>query len=201
MEFYTYIHRAADTNQIFYVGKGKSNRMQDKNKRGRHWKNYVNKHGFVAEKIIDKVDEEFAFFVEVESIDLYKKRGIKLVNLTNGGEGCTGYSMQHSEEQKRKWSEMRKGTPSPRKGVILSDETKQKIREARAGKPLAQDHIKKISLSLIGNKNTAKLTDEQVRFVRANQGKITHIELGQMFNVHKNTIHKIWRFERYKDVT
>jgi hypothetical protein len=200
MEFYTYQHRSADTNQIFYVGKGKGNRLFDKNKRGRHWKFYVNKHGFVVEKLIDKVDEELAFFVEVEAIDLYKKRGIKLVNLTNGGEGCTGFSMKHTEEQKRKWSLMRKGTPSPRKGVILTSETKQKIRQSRVGKPLSEEHKKTISQSLLGNKNTAKLTEDQVRFVRANQGKMTHIELGEMFNIHKNTIHKIWRFERYKDV-
>ena len=52
----------------------------------------------------------------------------------------------------------------------------------------------------MGNKHTAKLSDDDVRFVRANQGKMTHIELGEKFGVHKNTIHKIWRNERYKDV-
>jgi len=29
---------------------------------------------------------------------------------------------------------------------------------------------------------------------------MTHIQLAEKFGIHKNTIHKIWRFERYKDV-
>ena len=32
------------------------------------------------------------------------------------------------------------------------------------------------------------------------KGKGIRLELGKMFGLHKNTIHKIWRFERYKDV-
>jgi len=200
MQYYIYQHRALDTNNIFYVGKGKDKRHSDTNKRGRYWKFYVAKHGFVSEIIKDNLDEELAFLAEMECIDVYKKRGIKLINLTNGGEGCSGYSMSHSEDQKRKWSVMRKGVQSPRKGVKLTDETKEKISIARIGKPLTESHCEAISKGLLGNKNTAKLTDDEVRFVRANKGIMTHIELGNKFNVHKNTIHKIWRGERYKGV-
>jgi len=198
--YYIYQHRTADTNQIFYVGKGKDKRFCDKNKRGRYWKHYVNKHGFVPKIIQDGMDEELAFLVEMECIDVYRRRNIGLINLTDGGEGCSGYSMSHSEEQKAKWSLDRKGMPSPRKGVKLLDSTKEKIRIARQGKPLTDKHKANISQGLIGNRHTAKLTDDDVRFVRANQGKMTHVELGQKFGVHKNTIHKIWRNERYKGV-
>ena len=198
--YYIYQHRSADTNQIFYVGKGKDKRFCDKNKRSRYWKFYVEKHGFVGEIIKDEMDEELAFLAEMECIDVYKKRGIKLVNLTNGGEGCSGYSMKHFDEQKAKWSAMRKGSPGTRNGVKLSEETKEKISLARKNKPLSEKHRTAISKGLIGNKHTAKLTDNQVRFVRANQGILTHIQLGLMFGIHKNTVHKIWRNERYKDV-
>jgi len=198
--YYIYQHRSADTNEIFYVGKGKDKRFCDKSKRGRFWKFYEAKHGFVPEIIKDGMDEELAFLAEMECIDVYKRRGIRLVNMTNGGEGCSGYSMRHSEEQKAKWSRERKGTPSPRKGVTLSDETKEKLRIAREGKALSKTHRAAISKGLIGNKHTAKLNDEQVRFIRANQGILTHIQLGLMFGIHKNTVHKIWRNERYKDV-
>lgn len=198
--YYVYQHRSLDTNAIFYVGKGKDKRHSDKNKRSNYWKSYVAKHGFTSEILVDNLDEDFAFLVEMEAIDVYKKRGIKLVNMTNGGEGSSGFSMKHSEEQKAKWSIMRKGTPSPRKGVKLSEETKEKLRQARTGKLLSESHKKAISKSLIGNKHTAKLTDDQVRFIRNNRHTMTHIELSKKFRIHKNTIHKIWRFERYKDV-
>jgi hypothetical protein len=154
--YYIYQHRSADTNEIFYVGKGKDKRFCDKNKRGRYWKHYVAKHGFVPEIIKDGLDEELAFLAEMECIDVYRRRGIKLINLTDGGEGCSGYSMKHSEEQKAKWSIERKGTPSPRKGVKLLDSTKEKISLARAGKLLSDSHKEAISNGLIGNRNTAK---------------------------------------------
>ena len=198
--YYIYQHRSADTNEIFYVGKGKGKRFCDKNKRGRYWKHYVAKHGFVPEIIKDGLDEELAFLAEIECIDAYKRRGIKLINLTNGGEGCSGYSMKHSEEQKAKWSIDRKGTPSPRKGVKLLDSTKEKISLARVGKLLSESHKEAISNGLRGNRNTAKLSDDDVRFIRANRGTLTNTQLGEMFNIHKNTIHKIWRNERYKGV-
>lgn len=50
-------------------------------------------------------------------------------NITSGGE-CIG---KHSEESKKLMSEKKKGTPSPRKGVHLSEETKKKISEHHKG--------------------------------------------------------------------
>lgn len=223
--FYIYQHLKADTNAIFYVGKGKGRRCGQKTGRNNYWHRVVNKHGFKHEIIADGLDEELAFLCEIELIDKYKKLGIELVNATNGGEGSSGYKhteehkakmkgndywknlkeinfkgKSHSEEQKAKWRETRKGTPSPRKGVTLSKETKAKMSASTKGKPLSEEHKSAISKGLIGNKHTAKLTDDQVRFVRANQGTLTHIQLGLMFGIHKNTVHKIWRNERYKDV-
>ena len=150
--YYIYQHRSADTNEIFYVGKGKGKRFCNQIKRSEYWKRYVAKHGFVPEIIQDGFDEELAFFAEAECIDVYKRRGIKLINLTNGGEGASGYKhteehkakligneywkfakvngflgKTHSDEQKAKWAEKRKGVTSPRKGVVLTDETRKKI--------------------------------------------------------------------------
>jgi hypothetical protein len=67
---------------------------------------------------------------EIEFIALYgrinTKNGI-LANLTDGGEGVLGH--KHSEESRRKNSESKKGKTSNRKGVKLSEETKQKMRD------------------------------------------------------------------------
>ena len=53
-----------------------------------------------VEIIVENIDEELSFLVEMETIDAYKKRGITLSNLTNGGEGASG--LIHSEEHKAK---------------------------------------------------------------------------------------------------
>ena len=199
MEYYVYQHRAIDTNKIFYVGKGKGIRHADKNKRSRYWKFFVEKHGFYSEILKANLDEDFAFLIEKEAINIYKKRGIKLVNLTDGGEGCSGYSHLHTAESKAKMSASQIGNTN-KNGKTLSAKSKEKISKAKLGKHLSIEHCKAISNGLIGNKHTAKLTDDEVRFVRTNKNIMTHIELGKMFGLHKNTIHKIWRFERYKDV-
>lgn len=197
--YYVYQHHSLDTNAIFYVGKGKDKRHSDKNKRSNYWKSYVAKHGFTSEILVNNIDEDFAFLIEMEAIDVYKRRGIKLVNLTNGGEGCSGYSIRHSEEQKAKWSIMRKGNTN-KTGTKLSEKSKKNISNAKKGKFLSESHKKAISKGLIGNKHTAKLTNDQVKFIRNNRHTMTHIQLAEKFGIHKNTIHKIWRFERYKDV-
>jgi len=223
--YYVYQHIKADTNAIFYIGKGKGRRVLSKTGRSVYWKNTVAKHGLAHKFLAKNLDEELAFLVEVEAIDQCRLLGISLVNRTDGGEGASGYKhtdehkakmignpygrfvkkngfkgKTHSDEQKQKWAITRKGVISPRKGVTLSEETKQKMSAARKGIPLEDSHKKAISTGLLGNKHTAKLSDDDVKFIRANQGVMTHIDLGARFGVHRNTIHKIWRNERYKDV-
>lgn len=74
------------------------------------------------------------------------------MNLTKGGEGTVGKKM--SEAQKKFLSESRKGKPSKlkgtkrpelsRKGFKHTDEAKEKIRIARAGKKLSNEHKLKL---------------------------------------------------------
>ena len=42
---------------------------------------------------------------------------------------------KHSDETKKKWSEIRSGKPAWNKGVSMSDETKKKMSLAKIGKP------------------------------------------------------------------
>ena len=109
--FYAYEHIRIDTNQIFYVGKGSGDRLNVTQNRNKHWNSVVKKAGgFFARKTIEDVDEEFIFLVESETIDILKKRGVKLTNLTSGGEG----SANPSEETRQKMSECRLGSKNPR---------------------------------------------------------------------------------------
>jgi len=211
--FYVYQHRTKDSNEIFYVGKGKGNRCNTSKGRNRYWHRIVNKHGgYVVEKIAENLDEQMAFQIEMETIEKYKMQGILLTNMTNGGEGTSGFShphteehkqklkgnrygestwgitfkgKHHSEEQKRKWSEMRKGTPSPRKGVKLSDETKKKLSDAKMGKPVYSKRV---------------LIEEQVREIKTRLGYRNIAQLAREYKVGESTIRRIRDGVAYKEI-
>ena len=208
--FYIYAHIRKDTNQPFYVGKGKAKRCFSKKGRNEYWHRIVDKCGYEIKIIADDLDEELAFFAEAECIDLYKRRGYKLVNMTDGGEGASGYQhteehktkMQgneywkfvktngfagktHSDEQKAKWAVTRKGTPSPRKGAVLSDETKRKLSQAKKGIPVLKKR---------------KLSEDQVREIKILLQNHSIAHLARQFAVGESTIRRIRDGERYGEV-
>ena len=163
--YYVYQHRKKDTNEVFYVGKGKKSRYLTESNRSKYWHNIVNKHNFVYEILFANLDEELALLIETELIDQYKKIGIKLCNLTNGGEGVSG--LKHSEETKQKISYKSKGR-------IITEESKNKISKALLGtkkKPFSEEH--KSKLSKASKKQIYKPQSEEAKkkISNANLGK------------------------------
>lgn len=208
--YYVYKHIKADTNEIFYVGKGVGNRAYKTTSRNDYWKRIVAKHGLKVQFVAQNLNEELAFLVEAETIDLYKRLNVKLSNMTDGGEGAAGYrhteehkskmlgnqygklvkkngfkGKTHSNEQKAKWSESRKGVTSPRKGVTLSEETRSKISQSRIG--------------LIVQKRRV-LTDEQVREIRVLLPQHSIAALARKYGVGESTIRRLRDGERYTEV-
>lgn len=102
MTFYTYFHTRNDTNTVFYVGKGmpKHARAFDEYDRGVHWKRIVAKHGHTVHIAARWPTEAEAFEHEKFLIACFRDMGIKLVNLTDGGEGISGY--QHTAAARNK---------------------------------------------------------------------------------------------------
>ena len=163
--FYTYLHCKPD-GSIFYVGKGMGDRATSKENRNRYWKRTVNKYGYEVKIIAYWETENEAFEHEKQLISEYKALGIKLVNLTNGGEGSAGYrwtdeqkanfdmcgsnngmfGKKHSDETKRKLSEKAKARK-------LSDETKAKLSKAMKNRVFSESHLEKLKISGLGNKN------------------------------------------------
>lgn len=155
-EFYTYIHRKADTGEIFYVGKGKNKRAYDKNQRSRFWKSVVDKHGFSSEIVGKFSDEGAAFEHEKLLICNMRSRGVRLCNLTDGGEGVSGYVMP-PEVLKARSAAIKEALNRPevkerrsaammglRVGVKFSEKHRENISSALKGRKLSAAHIESL---------------------------------------------------------
>ena len=128
-QFYAYVHARPETIEasgIFYVGKGHGKRAWDLGDRNLHHTHISAKYG--SENIlIGKLDcssEQIAFDLEVGLIKCLRRNGVKLANMTNGGEGTVGYVQ--TEEAKINQSNVMSGRKA-------SDETKEKMKLAHSG--------------------------------------------------------------------
>jgi len=166
---FIYALKDPETGKIRYIGK--SNNPQKRfgghynearlGKEKNHkcdWIISLAKRGLKPElEILDEVPFPEWKFWETEYIRVFKIIGMKLVNLTIGGEGSAGRKC--SEEQKKKQSECLKkqyanGRPVPWKGQKLSQERRDAIRNRFKGKKLSPEHCAKISKGLEGNQYT-----------------------------------------------
>ena len=131
-EFYVYVHIRLDNNTVFYVGKGKGDRVYNLD-RGNFHNSVCKKYGCRVEIIKDNLTESQAFRLESKMIKYYVLTlgyGIPidgyedfsnnyLTNFTWGGEGTSGmnpYANKTPEEMKiigEKMSESRKGENNP----------------------------------------------------------------------------------------
>lgn len=89
---YVYVHRHADDEEIFYVGKGTGNRAWSRANRNRWWKFVASKHGFCVEIVQSGLSEYDAHTLEIWLIANLKREGRPLCNLTDGGEGRLGHA-------------------------------------------------------------------------------------------------------------
>jgi len=149
MLYYTYLHRRASDGQPFYVGKGMGSRAWSAKNRNQHWTRTCAKHGVTVEVLAHWSTEAEAFEHEKFLIWCFKDMGCKLVNMTDGGEGQSGY--EHS------------------------DETKQKIRAANIGRAQTPEQRAATSARMSGNRIWAGRThaeDTKAKISAGNKGKL-----------------------------
>lgn len=173
--YFLYRHIRPDTGEPFYVGIGKQlykyngwsslyRRAYAKSDRNDIWKKILKKNNNKYEIEILFCDMSYEYIIEKEKelIKLYGRinndTGI-LANMTDGGEGTTGFNFIHTEEHNRKKSEALMGH-------YVSEETRYKQRIAKLGGTLSEEHKRKIS------ENNGKASSRRCR----------HIETGMEFN-------------------
>lgn len=172
--WYVYKHTRLDTNEVFYIGIGKTKnfkRAYTKFNRNGFWYNVTNRCAWVAEIISKDLTFEEACTEEVLLIKTYGRRNTNLgtlVNLTNGGEGADGVVM--SEETKIKISKSHKGKKlsvehaniirnaciKANTGRRITQETKDKIRQKALGRKANNITKEKMSITRKGRKLTEK---------------------------------------------
>jgi hypothetical protein len=188
---YVYQHIRLDTNEVFYVGVGKTKyRATDKLNRNKYWHNIVNKTEYFIKIIADNISYEEALNLEKELIKTIGRKNLglgPLVNMTDGGEGVLGcinskdhlkgktfeeiYGEEKAELIKQKMRGNRK--PGYKKGYEHAQFGKKRpdVSANLKGKKCTDEKRKNISNALKGKKRKP-LSDEHKRKIGdAGRGK------------------------------
>jgi hypothetical protein len=236
------------TDACIYVGKGNTERSRmkdhirqaDRLREGKSVKNtilagtirrIIDSGSYPVFKVVYETPvEQDAFDEEIRRIASYGRRNINtgtLANLTEGGEGTTGWKI--TDKQRERFSKASAGRTHSyetrcrmsenAKNRRHSDETKKKISEVQKGKKLSYDTRKKISASNTGKKmsesakikirnaqlgeksHKAKFTSEEVINIRNmfTEG-ISYNKLAEMFVCSRDTIYSIVNKRTWKHI-
>lgn len=142
-----YCHKRPSDGEIFYVGKGCANRATRSDSRNNYWHNIVEKHGgFDVEIVAENLTEAEALRFEVTLIKGLRNSGASLCNLTDGGEGMSGF--KHSKEARDRMKITNRG--KAKSGHKLSEEHRQKLRMAKLGKKQSVEHAQASARARVG---------------------------------------------------
>lgn len=164
--YYLYRHIRLDTNEVFYIGIGKSEfryksyemfhkRAFTSKNRSEWWKRVVAKTPYKVEILFSTSNLEEIKEKEIEFIKLYGRRDLglgTLVNLTDGGDGLL--NIIYTEERRQKVSKANKGKKRTQETKNKLSEIKKKDTEGieklkeRSKKPKSEETKKKISESV-----------------------------------------------------
>lgn len=159
--FYTYVHTRADDGKAFYVGKGRGGRATSTRSRNPRWHSTAKKHGVHVDIVARWASESDAFEHEKLLIACFRDMGHPLCNLTDGGDGISGY--QHTEKTRAEFF-----------GKPLSAESKAKIGNANRGRVRSADVRARISETLSGRPRDP---ETKAKISAANKGKVRTAEV------------------------
>lgn len=111
------------------------------------WIKKLNKKPIIK-KLFENLTEKQAFKIEIRLIKELGRKDLNagpLLNLTNGGEGHSGFKDTEKSKRNRRLSQL---------GKKLSKEHREKLKIAHLGKKHTKEQTEKIRLALIGKKKS-----------------------------------------------
>jgi hypothetical protein len=171
---YIYKHIRKDTNEVFYIGIGKSKnhkRAYENQKRNNHWNNIIKKTDFHVEIIEDDISWKDACDKEKYWIKYYGRLDLNegtLVNMTDGGDGLYNPSL-----------EWRKNASKRNKGKSLLEETKQKISKSLMHHHVSDETREKIKKDNLNNPRSYWLGKKRPDISELQKGRVVSDETKQ----------------------
>lgn len=157
-----------------YIGKGQRSRYRSisSRTRGRLYKHAVEKYGLSRCEILAEFAlESEALAAEIEAIAAAVSAGKKILNLTRGGDGISGFrhtastrkdistkQLNRSSERKREIQEKRAATLATRTQEERNEANRKRSEKlkGRPKPPFTNEHRQRLSLAHIGNSPSNK---------------------------------------------
>jgi len=145
-----YQHIRLDTNEIFYIGIGKTlTRATSKLNRNRYWKNIINKTEYNVEILFNDLTWEESCQIEKYLIKYYGRKDLGLGNLVNMTDGGDGILNLHKDSRDKISKSMKNNKKFLNK--THTKETKQKLSIFRTGLKYTKEHCENIRLSKLNH--------------------------------------------------
>ena len=169
-----YCHVRLDTDEVFYVGIGRSEKRAFDMKRGRnkYHKSITSNHGARVQVIIKDIEWDVACFWEKAWIKALKGAGYKLANMTDGGDGV----FNPSDEVRIKISKALTGNKHA-SGIIRTEHQRIEISKRMTGNQVwlgrshSEETINKIKDKLSGRPGRKKSQEEKDKISKTMTGK------------------------------
>jgi hypothetical protein len=158
-----YEHIRLDTNEVFYIGWGLTEKRAYEKGRNEHWQRVVDKAGYRVNIFATGLTPEDAKEVEIAEISRIGRSDLNkgpLTNKTDGGDGTINMSATSIDNMRQK-----------KMGVKLREDTKEKIRLGNKGKKRSDESRIRYSESKIGDNNPAKRQEVREKISNSLKGR------------------------------